>query len=159
MRACGRLARFKTRTNKRLREVHAPERKDFFTYGFGPKHTEEAYNKAKRVPEAEEVKKLSHWKEISERYEVLHYDKDQYVQEARKAIKIGLDESAKIEIQAEKNNPQKLATPEAIKLNMINAEEWDKFRRAYYEKSEVKRLLQEKERNQDIILSRGAKYE
>jgi hypothetical protein len=155
----GQLARGKMRTFKRLKAVNDPQRKDFSESGFGKKHIEASYQKAKRVNSVEEVKLFSKADSLDERYPVLHYDKKLYNKEMKKQLNKKIDESGKQLVLLELNNPALMMSPQADQLNRITAEEWEKYKRAFYEKSETKRLLSKKDKDQEEILLGSPSYD
>jgi len=145
------LFRTRTRLNKRLKIVNDPERRDWFKGGYGVKHRKIAENESKYLRRSE-FKPLSKAESLNERYPVLNFDKKTFNKEFKKGLNQSINESVKQVVMAEVNNPKKLMSPEAYKINKINALEWEKFRRSFYEKNELKRLLEKKDKDQDEIL-------
>lgn len=155
----GKLRRFKIRAEKRLRKVNDPERKNYLESGFGRKHVRESYARAKKIESEEDLVPLSKGLTVDHRYPVLNFEKEAFNKEMKKALKQRMDLDGKQTFFVEKEGFSLTMSPKADQINRITAEEWDKYKRVFYEKNEIKRLIAKKDKDPEEILALGPTYE
>lgn len=154
-----RLRRYKIRTEKRLRKVTDPQMRNYMESGFGRKHVRESYAKSKRISGEEDLIPLSEGLSVDHRYPVLNFEKESFNKEMKKALKKRLEEDGKQTMLVEREGLSLMMSPKADQINRITSEEWDKYKRVFYEKNEIKRLIAKKDKDTEEILALGATYD
>jgi hypothetical protein len=152
------LFRSKVKITRRLKAVQSRERKDFHGGGFAKKKIKEAYNIQKSIDEPEEFIPFSKVGSTKARYPVLEYDKDTFNKEIKKGFNLSLNDASEKYVLSELVNHKMMMTPEAYSQNKINAIEWEKYRKVLYNKTELKRLIGKRNKDQTLILESSPEY-
>lgn len=100
---------------------------------------------------------LSEADNTDERYKTMKIDKAKLNRYLRDVANKKLDERSRDVFLRELKRPS-LMSEKAYVKNRINAQEWDKFRIEYYEKSEIKRLLAKQDLDIDNALAQFTEY-
>jgi tmRNA-binding protein len=152
------ILRMKVKITRRLKAVQSKERKDFHSGGFAKKKIKEAYDMHKSIDEPEEFIPFSKVASTKDKYPVLEYDKETFNKEIKKGFNLRLTDASEKYVLSELVNHKMLMTPEAYSKNKINAIEWEKYRKVLYNKTELKRLIVKRNKDQMLILESSPEY-